>query len=119
MTNLTIMEDPGEEFAFRGINTITGLIDDGVIFFADVTKVHVLPECASFTIQVTTPSLVLEMDFADADRVREALELFETKRVFEVDSDTPGAVRITRSSEKAAEPDPYGDPSIELKPSER
>ena len=52
MTHLTITEDPGEEFAFCGINTITGLRDDGVIFYADVSKVHVLPERESFTIQV-------------------------------------------------------------------
>ena len=44
MTHLSITEDPGEEFVFRGINTITGLREDGVIFYADVTKVHVVPE---------------------------------------------------------------------------
>jgi hypothetical protein len=97
MTHLTITEDPGEEFVFRGINTIIGLRDDGVIFYADVTKVHVVPERETFTIQVMTPALEVEMDFADADRVRKALELFETKKVLEVNSDPPGFVRITPS----------------------
>jgi len=104
MTHLTITEDPGEEFAFRGINTITGLRDDGVIFYADVSKVHVLPERESFTIQVITPALDVEMDFADADSVRKALELFETKKVLEVNSDPPGFVRITPSLGKTEEP---------------
>jgi hypothetical protein len=97
MTHLTITEDPGEEFVFRGINTVTGLRDDGVIFYADVTKVHVVPERETFTIQVITPALDVDMDFADADRVRKALELFETKKVLEVNSDPPGFVRITPS----------------------
>src|SRR5262249_11026017 len=101
-----------------GINTITGLRDDGVIFYADVSKVHVLPERESFTIQgesftiqgesftiqVITPALDVEMDFADADTVRKALELFETKKVLEVNSDPPGFVRITPSLGKTEEP---------------
>jgi len=97
MTHLTITEDPGEEFVFRGINTIIGLRDDGVIFYADVTQVHVVPDCETFTIQVITPALDVEMDFADADSVRKALELFETKKVLEVNSDPPGFVRIIPS----------------------
>src|ERR1700741_1186705 len=100
MTRLTINEDPGKEFAFRGHNTITDSEEDGIIFYDDVTKVHVLPERASFTIQVMTPDLDVEMDFADADSVREALELFETKKVLEVNSDPPGFVRIIPSLEK-------------------
>ena len=95
MTHLSITEDPGEEFVFRGINTITGLREDGVIFYADVTKVHVVPERETFTIQVITPALDVELDFADADSVRKALELFETKKVLEANSDPPGFVRIT------------------------
>lgn len=56
MTRLTIAEDPGEEFAIRGHNTVTGSTDDGIIFYDDVTKVHVLPDRESFTIQVITPT---------------------------------------------------------------
>jgi hypothetical protein len=104
MTRLTINEDPGKEFAFRGHNTITDSEEDGIIFYDDVTKVHVLPERASFTIQVMTPDLDVEMDFADADSVREALELFETKKVLEVNSDPPGFVRIIPSLEKTEGP---------------
>jgi hypothetical protein len=100
MTRLTINEDPGKEFAFRGHNTIADSEEDGIVFYDDVTKVHVLPERESFTIQVMTPDLALEMDFADADCVREALELFETKKVLEVNSDPPGFVRIMPSLEK-------------------
>ena len=81
MTRLKISEDAGEEFAIRGHNTVTDAGDNVVIFYNDVTKVHVLPERESFTIQVSTPDLALEMDFADAEIVREALEWFETKKV--------------------------------------
>jgi len=116
MTRLTITEDPGEEFAFRGRNTITDSIDDGIIFYDDVTKVHVLPECESFTIQVITPDLAVEMDFADADSVREALELFETKQVLEVNSDSPGFVRITPSLEKTEET--RGESIVKLTPNQ-
>ena len=63
---------------------ITDSEEDGIIFYNNVTKVHVLSECESFTIQVMTPDLAVEMDFADADGVREALELFEAKKVLEV-----------------------------------
>ena len=112
MTRLKIAEDPGEEFAIRGHNTVTDAGDNGVIFYNDVTKVHVLPERESFTIQVSTPDLVLEMDFADAEIVREALEWFETKKVLEVISDPPGSVRITPSFEKKKEPKTYGEPFI-------
>jgi hypothetical protein len=107
MTRLTIAEDSGEEFAIRGINTITDSKDDVIIFYADVTKVHVLPEAGSFTIQIITPELTVEMDFADTDRVREALELFETKKVLDVNSDPTGSVRIMPSFEKTREPKTY------------
>lgn len=111
MTRLKIAEDPGEEFAIRGRNTVIDADDNGVIFYNDVTRVHVLPERESFTIQVCTPDLALEMDFADADSVREALEWFETKKVLEVNSDPPGSVRIVPSLEKK-EPETYGEPFI-------
>jgi hypothetical protein len=98
MTGLTISEDSGEEFAVRGLNTITNSKDDVIVVYADVTKVHVLPETESFTIQVITPALVVEMDFADADRIREALELFEAKKVVDVNANAPASVRIIPSS---------------------
>jgi hypothetical protein len=112
MTRLKIAEDPGEEFAIRGHNTATDADDNGVIFYDDVTKVHVLPERESFTIQVSTPDLALEMDFADADSIREALEWFETKKVLEVNSDPSGSVRIIPALEKKKEPKTYGEPFI-------
>ena len=112
MTRLTIAEDSGEEFAIRGINTITESKDDVIIFYADVTKVHVLPEPGSFTIQIITPDLAVEMDFADAGSVREALELFETKKVLDVNSDPPGSIRIIPSLEKKEEPKTYGEAFI-------
>jgi hypothetical protein len=54
MTRLTIAEDSGEEFAIRGYNTLADENDDEIVFYADVTKVHVLPEPGSFTIQIIT-----------------------------------------------------------------
>lgn len=97
MTRLTITEDPGEEFTVRGHNTVTGRDDNEVVFYSDVTKVHVVPERESFTIQVLTADFVLEMDFPDADKVLGALDLFETKKVLEVDFDEPSSVRIMPS----------------------
>jgi hypothetical protein len=94
MTRLTIATDPGEEFAVRAHNVMTDADDDQVVFYNDVTKVQVVPERDSFTIQVLTPDLVVEMDFADADGVRNALELFEARRVLEVDFQVPNAVRL-------------------------
>jgi hypothetical protein len=63
MTRLTIAEAPTEEFSVRGRNAITEANDEGLVFYDDVTKVHVLPEEHSFTIQVITPDLEVEMDF--------------------------------------------------------
>jgi hypothetical protein len=98
MTRLTIAEDPGEEFAVRGRNIVTDEDDNEIVFYSDVTKVQVVPERVSFTIQVLTPEFVLEMDFTDADRVREALDLFEAKKVLEVNFDSPNSVRIMPTS---------------------
>jgi hypothetical protein len=98
MTRLTIAEDPGEEFAVRAHNILTDSYDDEVIFYSDVTKVHVVPERDSFTIQVITPDLILEMDFTDADSTREALALFEAKKVLEVAFEVQNAVRLTPTS---------------------
>ncbi len=102
MTRLTITEDPGEEFTVRGHNSVTDADDDEIVFYSDVTKVQVVPETESFVIQVLTPDFVLEMDFEDADRVREALDQFEAKKVLEVDFDAPSSVRITPSSSEPA-----------------
>ena len=103
MTRLTISEDPGEEFTVRGHNTALNADDDEVVFYSDVTEVKVVPERQSFTIQVLTSAFAVEMDFSDADSVREALVLFEEKRVLEVDFDTPNSVRITPTSSEIRE----------------
>src|SRR5258708_12535053 len=95
MTRLTIAEPPAQEFAVRGRNAITEANDEGLVFYDDVTKVHVLPEEHSFTIQVITPDLEVEMDFPDADRVREALSNFEANKVSEVSAAAPDSVPIT------------------------
>jgi hypothetical protein len=98
MTRLTISEDPGEEFTVRGHNTLTDGDDDEVVFYEDVTKVHVVPERESFTIQVLTPEFVLEMDFAHPEKIREALTFIVSKRLLEDDLHTPGSIRITHRS---------------------
>jgi hypothetical protein len=95
MTRLTTAEAPELEFSVRGRNAITEADDEGLIFYDDVTKVHVLPDEHRFTIQVVTPDLEVDMDFPDAESVREALALFESKKVSEVHAEAPGAVRIT------------------------
>lgn len=103
MTRLTITEDPGEEFTVRGLNTVTDTEDDEIVFYSDVSRVHVVPERESFTVQVLTPAFVLEMDFANAEKVREALDLFEAKKVLEVDFDAPNTVRIMPASSELTE----------------
>jgi hypothetical protein len=95
MTRLTLNKDPGEEFAVRGWNTTTGLEDESIVFYDEITKVHVVPEPESFTIQVVTPDVDVEMDFANALEIRKALAQFEENRVLEVDFDVPNSVRIT------------------------
>ena len=102
MTRLKIHEDIGEEFIVQGHNLLTEKDDDEIVFYKDVAKVHVLPDQEKFTIQVISPALVIEMDFADADSVREALALFEAKKVQEVRSEVPGSVRILPSHAEAA-----------------
>lgn len=103
MTRLKIHEDMGEEFLVQGCNVVIEKDDDEVVFYKDVTKVQVLPDRESFTIQVISPAVVIEMDFADADSVREALALFEAKKVLEVRSEVPGSVRILPSTAEASE----------------
>src|SRR5215831_18579487 len=94
MTHLTISEDSGEEFVLRGHNTVIDEDEDAVVFYSDVSKVHVVPKEDSFTIQVLTPEVFIEMDFAHFDEVDEALSFFETKKVLEVDFDDQNSVRI-------------------------
>ena len=94
MTRLTIAEAPEQEFSVRGRNVTTDADDEGLIFYDDVTKVQVLPDEHRFTIQVVTPDLEVDMDFPDADSVRDALGHFEAKKVAEVSSAAPGSVRI-------------------------
>jgi hypothetical protein len=103
MTRLTIAEDPGDEFTVRAHSTLLDADDDEVVFYNDITKVHVVPERATFTMQVVTPDFVLEMDFADSEKVHEALDLFEAKKVLEVDFDSPNSVRIIPSSSEPIE----------------
>ena len=103
MTRLKIHEDIGEEFIVQERNVFAEEDDDQIVFYKDITKVHVLPDRESFTIQVISPELVIEMDFANADSVREALALFEAKKVLEVRSEVPGSVRILPSTAEAAE----------------
>lgn len=102
MTRLKIAEDPGEEFAIRAHNILTDTDDDEVVFYNDVIKVQVLPEKKSFTIQIITPDFVVELDFPDADGVRNALVLFEAKKVLEVDFQVPNAVRLMPASSHIA-----------------
>ncbi|HYZ74828.1 MAG TPA: hypothetical protein VE641_17240 [Chthoniobacterales bacterium] len=106
MTRLTIAEAPEQEFSVRGRNAATDADDEGLIFYDDVTRVHVLPDELRFTIQVVTPDLEVDMDLPDADSVRDALEHFEAKKVTEVSSAAPGSVRIV-----PLEPEPRSEDS--------
>ena len=95
MTRLTIAEAPEQEFSVNGRNSITETEDEGLIFYDEVTKVQVLPDEQRFTVQMITPDLEAEMDFPDAGTVREALELFESKKVSKVEAEAPGSARLT------------------------
>ena len=95
MTRLTVAEAPAEEFSVNGRNSITEGEDEGLVFYDDVTKVQVLPDEHRFTVQIITPDLELEMDFPNAGTVREALGLFESKKVSKVEAEAPGSVRLT------------------------
>jgi hypothetical protein len=117
MTRLTIAEAREQEFSVYGRNAFTEADDEGLIFYDDVTKVHVLPDEQRFTVQVITPDLEVEMDFPDADSVREALDHFEAKKVSQVNAEAPGSVRITPlepvggdAEEQLVEPAPMGVP---------
>jgi len=119
MTRLTIAEASEQEFSVFGRNAFTEADDEGLIFYNDVTKVQVLPDEQRFTVQVITPDLEVEMDFPDADSVREALDHFEAKKVSEVNAEAPGSVRITPlepvggdAEKQAVEPAPMGIPAM-------
>jgi hypothetical protein len=106
MTRLTVAEGAELEFSVHGRNSIAEAEDKGLIFYDDVTKVYVLPDEQRLTVQVITPDLEVEMDFPDADSVREALELFESKKVSKVEAEAPGSVRLT-----PVEPEPVKEDS--------
>jgi hypothetical protein len=117
MTRLTIAEAPEQEFSVYGRNAFSEVDDEGLIFYNDVTKVQVHPDEQRFTVQVITPDLEVEMDFPDADSVREALDHFEAKKVSEVNAEAPGSVRITPlepvggdGEEQVVKPAPIGVP---------
>jgi hypothetical protein len=105
MTQLTVVEAPAQEFSVSGRNSITETEDEGLIFYDDVTKVQVLPEEQRFTVQIVTPDLEVEMDFPDAGIVREALGLFESKKVSKVEAEAPGSVRLTPVAREPAKED--------------
>jgi hypothetical protein len=127
MTQLTVAENPEQEFSVRGRSVIHESDDEGLIFYDDVTKVQVLPDEQRFTVQVVTPDLEVEMDFPDADSVREALALFESKKVAGVSAEAPGSVRIrpvdsgaisgdSEAKESMDAVQPSGDPFIKPAP---
>jgi hypothetical protein len=95
MTRLTVAEAPELEFSVYGRNSITAAEDEGLVFYDDVAKVIVLPDGQRFTVQIITPDLEIEMDFPDAGSVRQALGLFESKKVSIVEAQAPGSVRLT------------------------
>jgi len=95
MTRLTVADGPVQEFTVRGTSAITESDDEGFIFYDDVTKVQVLPDERCFTMQIITPDIEVEMDFPDADSVREALALFESKKISAVNAQSSDSIRIT------------------------
>src|ERR1700751_932379 len=113
MTRLTVAEAPAQEFSVNGRNSITQTEDEGVIFYDDVTKVQVLPDEQRFTVQIITPDLEVEMDFPDAGIVREALGLFESKKVSQVGAEAPGSVRLTPVEREPSEEDAGAKESAE------
>jgi hypothetical protein len=120
MTQLTVAEAPELEFSVYGRNPTTEAEDEGLVFYDDVTKVLVLPDERRFTVQVITPDLEIEMDFPDAGSVREALGLFESKKVSKVEAQAPGCVRLTpveleSSKEDSGAPDSGGGLELETR----
>jgi hypothetical protein len=113
MTRLTVAEAPAQEFSVNGKNSITETADEGLIFYDDVTKVQVLPDEQRFTMQIITPDLEVEMDFPDAGIVREALGLFESKKVSKVEAEAPGSVRLTPVEREPSKEDAEAKESAE------
>ena len=111
MTRLTVTDAPALEFSANGRNSITEAQDEGLVFYDDVTKVQVLTDEHRFTVQIITPDLEVEMDFPDAETVREALGLFESKKVSKVETEAPGSVRLT-PVEPAASKDDAGETEL-------
>jgi hypothetical protein len=87
----------------KGWNTAIDSEDNLIVFYNEITKVHVMPEQESFTIQVLTPGVEVEMDFANAQEVHDALARFEEKRVLEVDFDVQNSVRFIPRNSKDSE----------------
>jgi hypothetical protein len=87
----------------KGWNTAIDSEDNLIVFYNEITKAHVTPEQESFTIQVLTPGVEVEMDFPNAQEVRDALARFEEKRVLEVDFDVQNSVRITPRNSQDSE----------------
>jgi hypothetical protein len=113
MTQLTVVEAPAQEFSVNGRNSITETEDEGLIFYDDVTKVQVLPDEQRFTVQIVTPDLEVEMDFPDAGIVREALGLFESKKISKVEAEAPGSVRLTPVEREPSKEDAEAKESAE------
>ncbi|MBV8482174.1 MAG: hypothetical protein JO077_04820 [Verrucomicrobia bacterium] len=105
MTRLTVADAPALEFSVNGRNSITKAEDEGLVFYNDVTRVQVLPDEHRFTMQIITPDLEVEIDFPDAGTVREALGLFESKKVSKVEAEAPGSVRLTPVEPDASKED--------------
>ncbi|MBV8212603.1 MAG: hypothetical protein JOZ08_05185 [Verrucomicrobia bacterium] len=116
MTRLTVAEVPMQGFSVRGRSAITKSDDEGLIFYDDVTKVQVLPDEQRFTVQIITPDVEVEIDFPDADSVREALALFASKKVSEVNGEAPGSVRITPVESGPISSDAKLQESVEVPP---
>jgi hypothetical protein len=114
MTRLTVADASAEEFSVNGRNSITEAEDEGLVFYDDVTKVHVLPDEQRFTVQIITPDLEVEMDFPDAGSVREALGLFESKKVSQVGAEAPGSVRLTPVNHEPLEEGESGTKEFEV-----
>jgi len=105
MTRLTVAKAPELEFSVHGRNSITEAEDEGLVFYDDVTKVQVLSDERRFTVQIISPDLEVDMDFPDAGTVREALELFGSKKVSKVEAEAPGSVRLTPVKPEASKED--------------
>jgi hypothetical protein len=57
VTRLTIVQAPALEFSVQGRNATTDTDDEGLVFYDDVSKVHVLPDEQNFTIQAVEAAI--------------------------------------------------------------